>query len=67
MRVNTVTFAGVYNNQDREFLEKYTPRVPLGRMANSEDYTGPIVFLLSDASRYMTGADLLVDGGFSAW
>ena len=67
VRVNTVTFAGAYNNQDSEFLEKYTPRVPLGRMANPEDYTGPIVFLLSDASRYMTGADLLVDGGFSAW
>jgi len=67
VRANTVTFAGVYDNQDPEFLELYLPKVPLGRMAAPEDYTGPIVFLLSDASRYMTGSDLLVDGGFSAW
>ena len=67
IRVNTITFAGVFNNQDPEFLEKYIPKVPLGRMANPDDYTGPIIFLLSDASRYMTGANLVVDGGFSAW
>ena len=67
IRVNTITFAGVFNTQDPEFLEKYIPKVPLGRMANPDDYTGPIIFLLSDASRYMTGANLVVDGGFSAW
>jgi len=67
VRVNTITFAGVFANQDPEFLERYVPKVPLGRMAKPEDYTGPIVFLLSDAARYVTGADLVVDGGFSAW
>ena len=67
VRVNTITFAGVFDDQDPEFLEKYIPKVPLGRMANPDDYTGPIIFLLSDASRYMTGANLVVDGGFSAW
>ncbi len=67
IRVNTVTFAGVFNRQDSEFLENYLKKVPLGRMAEPEDYTGPITFLLSDAARYMTGADLVVDGGFSSW
>jgi len=67
VRANTVTFAGVFADQDPGFLERYVPKVPLGRMAEPDDYTGPIVFLLSDASRYMTGADLVVDGGFSAW
>ena len=67
VRVNTVTFAGVFFNQDQGFLDRYLPKVPMGRMANPEDYVGPVIFLLSDASRYMTGADLVVDGGFSAW
>jgi NAD(P)-dependent dehydrogenase (short-subunit alcohol dehydrogenase family) len=67
VRVNTVTFAGVFNNQDKAFLDRYLPKVPLGRMAEPDDYVGPVVFLLSDAARYMTGADLVVDGGFSAW
>lgn len=67
VRVNTVTFAGVFNNQDPEFLERYVQKVPLGRMANPDDYSGPIAFLLSDAARYVTGANLVVDGGFSSW
>ncbi len=67
VRVNTVTFAGVFNNQDRDFLDGYLKKVPLGRMANADDYTGPISFLLSDSARYMTGSELVVDGGFSAW
>ena len=66
VRVNTLTFAGVFNRQDPRFLERYLPKVPLGRMAEADDYTGPIVFLLSDAARYMTGANLVVDGGFTA-
>ncbi|MEP4378216.1 MAG: SDR family oxidoreductase [Alphaproteobacteria bacterium] len=67
VRTNSVTFGGVFDEQDPEFLERYLPKVPLGRMAEPDDYTGPILFLLSDASRYMTGADLVIDGGFSAW
>ena len=66
VRVNTLTFAGVFANQEPAFLEPYTKKVPLGRMAEPEDYDGPVVFLMSDAARYMTGANVVVDGGFTA-
>jgi len=56
VRVNTLTFAGVFANQEPAFLEPYTLKVPLGRMAEPQDYDGPVVFLMSDAARYMTGA-----------
>ena len=67
VRVNTITFAGVFDDQEPGFLSRYVQKVPMGRMADPEDYVGPLIFLLSDASRYMTGADLVIDGGFSAW
>ena len=67
VRVNTVTFAGVFNDQEPAFLERYCAKVPLGRMAAESDYNGTIVYLLSDASCYMTGANLVIDGGFTAW
>ena len=66
VRVNTLTFAGVFANQEEAFLGPYTKKVPLGRMAEPEDYDGPVVFLMSDAARYMTGANVVVDGGFTA-
>ena len=67
VRVNTLVLAGVFNDQDPRFLAGYNARMPLGRMADETDYNGSIIFLMSDASRYMTGSTVTIDGGWTAW
>ena len=67
VRVNALSPGGVLGAQDPEFQRKFNDRVPLGRMAEAADLTGPLRFLASDASAYVTGTELRVDGGFTAW
>ena len=67
IRCNTLTPGGVFNNQSKEFVDNYTKLVPLKRMAIANDYQGAIAFLISDASKYMTGSNLIVDGGWCSW
>ncbi len=67
VRVNSISPGGVFRDQDPTFVERYAERTPLGRMATEDDLIGPVLFLASDLSRYITGHDLVVDGGFSTW
>jgi NAD(P)-dependent dehydrogenase (short-subunit alcohol dehydrogenase family) len=67
IRVNTIAPHGVLNNASSEFIENFSKLSPLGRMCNKEELRGPFVFLASDASSYMTGSTLLIDGGWTAW
>lgn len=67
IRVNTLVPGGVSNQHHEEFVRRYSDRTPMGRMANSDDLVGMVIYLASDASRYCTGQQFIVDGGLTAW
>lgn len=68
IRVNTLTPSGVARDtQDGTFRANYTARIPIGRMAEADEFDAAVIFMIADGSRYMTGSNLIVDGGWTAW
>ena len=67
VRANSLSPGGIFDNHSNEFVERLTSLIPMGRMASPEDYFGAIQFLCSDASSYMTGQNLIIDGGRTVW
>jgi NAD(P)-dependent dehydrogenase (short-subunit alcohol dehydrogenase family) len=67
IRVNAITPGGVWRNQPQDFLDRYNARTPMGRMATEEDLKGAAAYLASDLSAYVTGHNLVVDGGWTVW
>ncbi|HAV15445.1 MAG TPA: flagellin modification protein A [Candidatus Pacebacteria bacterium] len=67
IRVNSISPGGIFTDQPASFVKKYCERVPLGRMAKTKDIVGGVIYLASDASSYITGQNLMIDGGLSVW
>lgn len=67
VRANTISPGGIFDNQPKSFVEKYTKKTPLKRMGVPDDIIGAVIFLASDASSYITGQNILIDGGWTAW
>ena len=67
VRVNAITPGGISSGQNDEFRQRYSARIPLGRMAEADEVAAGVLYLASDAASYVTGQDLHVDGGLSAW
>jgi NAD(P)-dependent dehydrogenase (short-subunit alcohol dehydrogenase family) len=67
VRVNSISPGGIFRNQEPIFTQKYEKLNPMGRMATEDDFRGAITFLASDLSKYVTGQNLHVDGGWGTW
>lgn len=67
IRANTVSPGGIQDKQPRSFVEKYSSKTPLGRMGTPQEFVGTVIYLASDASSYVTGQNIIVDGGWTAW
>jgi len=67
IRVNTLCPASLYNNQDEEFVKKISQLIPMGRMSKPDEYVCTVLYMISDASTYMTGATVILDGGRTVW
>jgi NAD(P)-dependent dehydrogenase (short-subunit alcohol dehydrogenase family) len=67
IRVNAISPGGVFSGQNETFVNAYSARVPMGRMAKQDEMSGTVVFLLSDAASFITGQNIVVDGGLSVW
>lgn len=67
IRVNQLTLGGIHNNESKNFVKRYSSRTMLGRMGEAKDIYGALLFLTTDASSYMTGTNIILDGGLTAW